>query len=311
MIISDLEIISDLTDDLSNLRENEMIFNLQRIIPQIDPIYMLFFLDDMVQKLCNFCEFTNTVSRILSSIYHYPFEYFKIIIEHLLYSRIPKHNIMSITGTSNPFELRTFSIDPLEISKQFGWRINSMSKMQIANRFASIDSLKVTKENFNHFAEEGLHYYLDNYGEINQILRTGQFEYMDYEIKRNLIELDTRIKKTRTTEDLIVFRGIDSKIISNIGDIVTFDGFSSVSLLYDIARIFTYKKTCCLFQIFLPQSTPIIDITDITEISELLLPRNTKFKVVAKDVGNINYVLEHIPELTPTPWVYNPIYQSH
>ena len=186
--------------------------------------------------------------------------------------------------------------------------------MKLADRFASIDSLAITKENFSTFAEEGLYQYLENYGEINQTIRIGEFEYMNPILKRNLTEFNISIKKTRTTDELIVFRGISGTsrdFILNVGDIITFDAFSSVSLVLDIAKIFTYNETCCLFKIYLPRGTPIIDITPFTQISELLLPLNSELKVIGKNVENISYVLEYVHDIqndnlvsftAPLPW---------
>ena len=123
----------------------------------------------------------------------------------------------------------------------------------------------------------------DDYADLNSYLRTGQTgnEYFDTETRL----LKSAIAKTQTTEDITVWRGINSiDLKRTIGkqDQFKLFAFTSTSTSRSVAEEFAGKgKGAVIYKIKLPRGTHAIDamgISRLPEQDEILLPPTGIFK---------------------------------
>jgi len=123
----------------------------------------------------------------------------------------------------------------------------------------------------------------DDYADLNSYLRTGQTgnEYFDNETRL----LNAAISKTKTTEDMIVWRGIKSaKVKYSVQSSDNYDvtAFTSTSTSRAIAEKFAGDgDDAVIYKITLPKGTNAIDAMGISrkpEEDEILLPPTGFFK---------------------------------
>jgi hypothetical protein len=99
--------------------------------------------------------------------------------------------------------------------------------------------------------------------------------------------------RNRTQKDTTLYRGIDNATLLDsmeVGSTITDKGFVSTTYSQDVAKGFSQDEeemtdTGAVITIRVPKGRPAIDMQNISEAGdeeEVLLPRNSKFKVVSK-----------------------------
>ncbi|MBO6586400.1 MAG: hypothetical protein JJ953_09875 [Gracilimonas sp.] len=125
---------------------------------------------------------------------------------------------------------------------------------------------------------------------INRVLRENVTLESQYEDEIRLLDRLTDVYATK--KDLTVYRTCCDYTFENYidnNDVFTYPMFMSVSIYKEyVAKKFS-EQDCknCLLEITLPKETKLAPLEgqpgETKEEQELLLPRNTKFKVISKD----------------------------
>lgn len=145
----------------------------------------------------------------------------------------------------------------------------------------SLQKLPSTKE-----TESLTIYQSDRFADINQPLRESKFSEFT---EKHLANLDSVISKNVISEDVVVYRGLGDGFDANklsVGDSFMDKGYTSTSMLPDGVAEFNYQTE---LQIALPKGTNAVPMNtalrgkaERPSERELLLGRNSKFRVVEK-----------------------------
>lgn len=159
---------------------------------------------------------------------------------------------------------------------------------------------------------------------INNFLRFGyltKYKYKD-QILSNIHQLDSAISKSTRSKRLSLYRGVDLEYRSNkpflIGEEFIDKGFVSTSTNMNIAKVFSGQKMT-LFKIYSPIDFKgfYYNITQedmynheveeqlYVEEEEVLLPRESRFKVMSKTCEYVDYKCIYTLQLCPTSGCLN------
>lgn len=162
------------------------------------------------------------------------------------------------------------------------------------NELASVSELDSEWENVEANLTENEDYAIDQYSSdgyegLQSSLRHG--ESLTSEEKKIADGMDSVIGKTITTQPIALFRKADDLGI-NVGDTFVDHGFVSTTTRYGIARDFEGVATtnAIVYSIRVPAGTKILPLnggSNWPEEREIVLPRNTKFRVVERDGPNV------------------------
>ena len=149
-------------------------------------------------------------------------------------------------------------------------------------------------EQFFRYYTQGIHYL------YNRILRTSSIEKYDFEdsivTKEMFIDGINEIKKQRLSEDILVYRYVDTDILKDMkkwsginlikqNSILTDRGFFSTTLSLDAVskRDYATFKHHSLLYIYVPKGTPCtyVDLISDMNENELLFAPNIKLKVLS------------------------------
>lgn len=118
-------------------------------------------------------------------------------------------------------------------------------------------------------------------------------------LKEAVNTLDSVMMKSPKDKERIVYKGMrfgndgienasvwaDKKMV--VGSEVTFDGYQSTSLSYDVANeTYADNEDAVIFEIKTSEGVNISSLSSYSEEQEVLLPRNSTYKVVGKTVVN-------------------------
>ena len=152
--------------------------------------------------------------------------------------------------------------------------------------------------------KKAIYNYADRgYEEINETLAKGETLYDYYnnddEIKKDIANIDKAIKQSEIKKDIVVFRGTSDEFWNNmqIGDVKELPTYSSTSLKESIAQKFARKQTFkgkekAVLEIKVPKNSQAMYIGDIyrsTNEYEVLIGRDTKYKLIGKKVVDPSY----------------------
>lgn len=187
--------------------------------------------------------------------------------------KIWRHGNLSTDNFITPYPNRQFTVAELK-------ELDKNSFAQKSPVIALQRSKPLTREE----VEAVLQYTRsDDYADLNSYLRTGQTgnEYFDTETRL----LKSAIAKTQTTEDITVWRGVNSEYVrqkSKSVKISSVDALTSTSTSRNIAEKFAGNdNNSVIFKIKLPKGTNAIDAMGISrkpEEDEILLPPTGIFK---------------------------------
>ena len=145
----------------------------------------------------------------------------------------------------------------------------------------------------------------NNYTRINKQLR-GLEEKSSY-VQEIIGRLDSVMKKSRTTEDMIAYRGISSSIFKSteIGTEIIDEGFGSTTTKLSIAKRFAessaYQQSknnpdssALIMEIRIPKGSRAVSMRKFTTYKtedEILIDKKAKYKIVKSDKNKITVEL--------------------
>ncbi|MCK9596429.1 ADP-ribosyltransferase [Candidatus Pacearchaeota archaeon] len=161
-------------------------------------------------------------------------------------------------------------------------------------RSAIIDKSKEIVNNLDKKDYNILKNYIDNGHKINTELRFGGTNF-----SKEIISLDKSLSKIKTSTNIIVYKGMSKEYFSRFkkDDLWLDKGYVSTSIDKDKAEFFskffrtstTEKRASYLIKIKLPKGTNFLYLGSVkgtpysddgyAPLKELLLPRNSKFKI--------------------------------
>jgi len=131
--------------------------------------------------------------------------------------------------------------------------------------------------------KKAIQYYTDDgYDKINNYLRYGGDKYVQ-QVYNSVKLIDQAFKNAPPlTQDVITFRGIRSSY--QIEGDFTEKAYTSSTVDLSVALEFNNNNKCCIFKIHISKGTrvlPLVDCSDNASELEVLLPRNSKFKILS------------------------------
>lgn len=131
--------------------------------------------------------------------------------------------------------------------------------------------------------KKAIQYYTDDgYDKINNYLRYGGEKYVQ-QVYNSVKLIDNAFKNAPPlTQDVTTFRGIRSSY--QIESDFIEKAYTSSSVDLSVAMEFNNKSKCCIFKILVPKGTrvlPLVDCSDNASELEVLLPKNSKFKITS------------------------------
>jgi hypothetical protein len=150
-------------------------------------------------------------------------------------------------------------------------------------------------DNLSTNMQKALEYYTsDGYNYINEYLRDG-VQTFSKKVYPMIQQIDSAFEHVPAlTSDITVYRGIRSSF--NIRHDFIEKAYTSTTTEILIAIDFNAKRKCCVFKINVPKGKKILPLLTCSENkseTEILLPRNSKFKFTSlfhDAVHNVNLI---------------------
>jgi ADP-ribosyltransferase exoenzyme len=127
------------------------------------------------------------------------------------------------------------------------------------------------------------------YIDINTHLRTGERPFNKEVTDERVRELKKYIARSSVPEDVLAYRGMPGRLIPEVGDDVTDNGFTSISLKKDVAARFSNSNRILEIEVPKGHKAGWVRPRDHRE-NELLLAPGTKFRVVSERTEVIDRV---------------------
>ena len=112
--------------------------------------------------------------------------------------------------------------------------------------------------------------------------------------KQQIEDMDAAIAKSRTTEQLVTYRGLPASVVASVsvGDVIRDKGFSSTSLDREVAEGFA-ERDGAILRIIVPKGSKALYADPIVDLKqhEVILPRGSGFKVARVSESNGKKVL--------------------
>lgn len=150
--------------------------------------------------------------------------------------------------------------------------------------------------------------------DVNYYLRTGQTagNLSENQTRDLVTKLDAAIEKSKMPEDVIVYRGVpdEAAVGWKVGAVIQDKGYVSTSLSEKQTKIYavpTLHSTAAVMEIRVPKgsSGAYMGVNKRSPDMEVLLPRETKIRIVGKENGR--YIGEIVPSTaTNMSWIRQP-----